>query len=90
MKINFKLPQDKWLHFIIGMMLFLVSTAVFNYHTALIITVVVAFLKELNDGLKVIPYLLTNKGKTTFSLSDLIATIIVPLFIASILSMWNI
>ena len=87
MKINFKLPQDKWLHFIIGMMLFLVSTAVFNYHTALIITVVVAFLKELNDGLKVIPYLLTNKGKTTFSLSDLIATIIVPLFIASILSM---
>lgn len=87
MKISFKLPRDKWLHFIIGMMIFLVSTAVFNYHTALIITVVVAFLKELNDGLKVIPYLLTNKGKTTFSLSDLIATIIVPLFIASILSM---
>ena len=86
MKTPFNIPTDKWLHFVIGLMVFGASTIFFGHIVGIIITVVVAFLKEFNDGLKWIPFLLTSKGKTTFSLSDLRATIVLPLIIAAIIN----
>lgn len=87
MKIPFKIPRDKWLHIVIGTMFYLVVLMFFNWYVSIIATVLLGFIKELNDGLKLIPELLTSKGKTTFSLSDLVYTIILPLVISSILAM---
>ena len=86
MKIPFNIPTDKWLHFIVGLMVFAVTTMFFNHFIGIIVTVVIAFLKELNDGLKLIPFLLTSKSKTTFSLKDMVYTFIIPMIIAAIMN----
>ena len=83
----FRNNRDKLLHVVIGTMFFLITLFIFDAKTAMILTFVLGFLKEVNDRGRWLKWALTsNNKKGIFDMWDLVATCIIPLIISAIIS----
>lgn len=83
MKGKIKIGYDKWLHFLVGMMLFLFGWLAFNIQVGLTVCVMVGVLKELSDVSGLTNYVIPD-NKREFDFWDMIATMIVPILIYAI------
>ena len=81
-----KIGYDKWLHFIIGMMIFLCGWVFINLQVGLITCVLVGVFKEISDISGLTNYVIKD-NKKEFNFWDMVATFIVPLIISAIISL---
>ena len=80
-----KKNYDKFLHALIGMMIFLCGWVFINIQVGLIACVLVGVFKEISDISGLTNYVIKD-NKKEFNFWDMIATCIVPLFISAIIS----
>ena len=80
-----KIEYDKWLHFLVGMMIFLCGWVFINIQVGLISCVLAGFLKEISDASGLTNYVIKD-NKKEFNFWDMVATFIVPLVITAIIN----
>lgn len=78
------METDKIAHLTVGTGFYLGMYFLFGLQTAVISVCILAILKEVNDFTRLIPKLTTSKHKK-FEFWDMVATIIIPLIITSII-----
>jgi len=74
------LPHDKAKHIVFGIMLFVTGWIVYVIEFGVLLAILGAFLKELNDTFWIIPKFKTS-NKRGWSFADFVATFALPLII---------
>jgi len=83
--MKIKIGYDKWLHFLIGMMIFLCGWVFINIQVGLIACVLAGVFKEISDFSGFTNYVIKD-NKKEFNFWDMVATFIIPLIISAIIS----
>ena len=85
MKGKLKIGYDKFLHALIGMMIFLCGWVFINIQVGLIACILAGIFKEISDISGLTNYIIKN-NKKEFQFWDMVATFIIPLIISAIIS----
>lgn len=85
MQGKIKIGYDKWLHFLVGMMIFLFCWLAFNIQVGLTVCVLTGVFKELSDVSGLTNFIIKD-NKREFNFWDMVATMIVPIIIYMIVN----